>query len=193
MENKGGISIKPVDKDNWVDFEAFFQSQGKLNYCWCMCWRLSKGEKDELKQNDSACRKAFIKRRVWENTPVGILGYAQKEAVAWCSIAPRETHRPLGGDGGIKNVWSITCFYIKNGYRRQGLMKTLIEGAKNYAAQNGTHYIEAYPVEKDSPSYRFMGFIKTFEEAGFSFVKTAGKRRHVMVHKMSALSGGAAI
>ena len=48
----------------------------------------------------------------------------------------------------------------------------------------GAKYIEAYPVEPDSPSYRFMGFIKTFEKAGFNFVKKVGTRRHVMTYKL---------
>ena len=147
-----------------------------------MHWRMTK---DELKQNNSACRKEFIKQRVWSNTPIGILGYSENEAVAWCSIAPRETHQRLGGDEELKNVWSITCFYVKNKYRRKGLMKFLIKGAENYAKENGAEYIEAYPIEKDSPNgYGFMGFIKTFEEMGFEFVKMAGKKRHVMIHKI---------
>jgi hypothetical protein len=56
----------------------------------------------------------------------------------------------------------------------------LIEKAKAYARKNGAKYMEAYPVQRDSPSYRFMGFVKTFEKAGFTFVKMAGTRRHVM-------------
>jgi ribosomal protein S18 acetylase RimI-like enzyme len=181
MKDQETITTQPVDKNNWSDFESLFQSKGILNGCWCMPWRMTK---DELKQNNSACRKEFIKRRVWSNTPIGILGYSENEAVAWCSIAPRETHLRLGGDEKLKNVWSITCFYIKKEYRRRGLVKFLIKSAESYAKENGAEYIEAYPVEKDSPSYRFMGFIKTFEEIGFSFVKMAGKRRHVMLYKI---------
>lgn len=41
--------------------------------------------------------------------------------------------------------------------------------------------MEAYPVEPDSPSYRFMGFKQTFEKAKFNFIKKAGKRRNVML------------
>jgi GNAT superfamily N-acetyltransferase len=178
MENGVDIVVRPVDKDNWVDFEALFQSKGGPSYCWCMVWRMTK---DELKQNNSACRKEFIKQRVFSNIPIGILGYSEEEAIAWCSIAPRETHHRLGGDESIRNVWSITCFYIKRKYRKQGLMKLLIKRAKDYAKENGAEYIEAYPVEKESPSYRFMGFIQPFEEAGFEYIKMAGTRRHVMV------------
>jgi hypothetical protein len=46
---------------------------------------------------------------------------------------------------------------------------------------NGAKYIEAYPVAPDSPSYWFMGFVPTFEKAGFHFVKSAGTRRNVMI------------
>jgi GNAT superfamily N-acetyltransferase len=182
IENQGNIIIKPVDRNNWTDFESLFESKGGPSYCWCMVWRMTK---DELKQNNSVCRKEFIKQRVLSDIPVGILGYSENEAIAWCSIAPRETHQRLGGDENIENVWSITCFYIKREYRKQGLMKFLISSAKDYAKENGAEYIEAYPVEKSSPSYRFMGFVKTFEEAGFKYIKMAGTRRHVMIHKLT--------
>jgi hypothetical protein len=60
----------------------------------------------------------------------------------------------------------------------------LIENAKNYAKQNGAKYIEAYPVENDSPSYKFMGYIKQFEKAGFKYIKEEGKRRNVMIFEL---------
>ncbi|MEN6314436.1 MAG: hypothetical protein ABFD25_09340 [Clostridiaceae bacterium] len=58
MLNESSIEIRPVDMTNWADFEAFFESKGKLNNCWCMVWRMTK---EELKTNTSVCRKAFIK------------------------------------------------------------------------------------------------------------------------------------
>jgi len=44
----------------------------------------------------------------------------------------------------------------------------------------GATVVEAYPVDPGSPSYRFMGFVDAFAEAGFQEVGTAGLRRHVM-------------
>lgn len=35
-------------------------------------------------------------------------------------------------------------------------------------------------VYPNSPSYRFMGYVSVFEDAGFREVGKAGKRRHVM-------------
>lgn len=56
----------------------------------------------------------------------------------------------------------------------------LVEAAIAHARRRGARIVEAYPVDADSPSYRFMGFVSVFERAGFKTVGTAGKRRHVM-------------
>jgi hypothetical protein len=42
--------------------------------------------------------------------------------------------------------------------------------------------VEGYPVDQDSPSYRFMGFVPVFAEAGFQEVALAGSRRGGSCH-----------
>lgn len=64
--------------------------------------------------------------------------------------------------------------------QRAGISKKLLLAAVDHAARNGATIVEAYPVDPDSPSYRFMGFVETFSEAGFQKVGRAGQRRHVM-------------
>ena len=56
----------------------------------------------------------------------------------------------------------------------------MIDAAVEHARARGASVIEAYPVEPDSPSYRFMGFVGAFQDAGFREVGRAGTRRHVM-------------
>jgi GNAT superfamily N-acetyltransferase len=170
------IRFKPVNTENWVDFESFFQS--RRSYCWCMAWRMTP---EERKENNAGCRKEFMRQRILSGSPVGILGYINDQPIAWCSVAPRETYQRLGGEEDLKNVWSIACFYISKEFRKRGIVGELVENAKEYAKSNGAKYLEAYPVEPDSPSYRFMGFIGTFEKVGFKQVKMAGSRRHVMI------------
>ncbi len=126
-----------------------------------------------------------MEQRVRAGTPVGILGYLDGEPVAWCSIAPRETHRPsLGGvdepGDAPGTVWSLTCFFITRQLRGQGVTRQLIEAAISHARARGAHSIEAYPVDPDSPSYRFMGFVETFDAMGFQKVGREGSRRYVM-------------
>ncbi|MBT1686822.1 GNAT family N-acetyltransferase [Dawidia soli] len=176
------IKVKPVDKNTWKDFEAFFESKGAPSWCWCMVWRMTN---EELKHNHSPDRKEYLRKRVTAKTPIGLLGYIGTEPVAWCSVAPRASHLRLGGDDRLEDedVWSITCFFVKKEYREQRLVPQLIEHARKYARKHGAKYMEAYPVKPSSPSYRFMGFTKTFEKADFEFVKKAGSRRSVMVRK----------
>jgi len=104
-----------------------------------------------------------------------------KEAIAWCSIAPRESFRELSGDESLTDVWALVCFYIKREFRHQNITLNLIKAALKYAKLKGAKYVEAYPVDPDSPSYRFMGFKPTFEKVGFSFNHKAGQRRNVMI------------
>jgi hypothetical protein len=59
-------------------------------------------------------------------------------------------------------------------------MRRLIAAATDYARENGATVVEAYPVDPDAPSYRFMGFVPVFAEAGFAEIGRAGRRRHVM-------------
>ena len=56
----------------------------------------------------------------------------------------------------------------------------LLRAAIAYARREGAKIVEAYPVDPDSPSYRFMGLVSRFEKAGFEEIGRAGSRRHVM-------------
>ncbi len=124
--------------------------------------------------------------RVESGIPIGILGYRDGEPVAWCSIAPRDTYRRLSpltnspADTLPESVWAIACFFVLRRLRGQGLTRMLIRAALEYAHDNGAAVVEAYPVDPESPSYRFMGLVATFEAMGFSDVGMAGSRRHVM-------------
>lgn len=181
MKTDKDITIKSVDQTTWDDFESLFESKGGPSYCWCMVWREIEKGKSRSSKSD---KKEALKNCVDHNIPVGLLAYKDSEPIAWCSIAPRDTYRSLGGDETKEDVWSLVCFFIKKEYRRQHMSVELITAALKYAKRNGAKYVEAYPVKTDSPSYRFMGFVKTFEKAGFSFVKKAGTRRHVMTCKL---------
>lgn len=166
-----------VDRSRWEDMEKLFESRGGPKNCWCMVWRGSAGERA-----DKISRKAAIRQLVQADVPVGILGYLEGSPIAWCSVAPRPTYRDLGGlkEGDSENVWSVVCFFVARPYRGQGVMRRLMDAAVRHAALRGATVVEAYPVDPDSPSYRFMGFVPDFEEYGFIKVGVAGSRRHVM-------------
>jgi GNAT superfamily N-acetyltransferase len=168
-----------VDRSRLDDFVTLFESRGGPKNCWCMVWRATP---EEAKRTDGASRKAAFTRRVRQGLPVGILGYLEEKPVAWCSIAPRQTYRNLGGlaDAPDESVWSLACFFVTRQYRGQGMTARLISAAVEHARARGATVVEAYPVDPDSPSYRFMGFVAAFRKAGFLEVGRARTRRHVM-------------
>jgi GNAT superfamily N-acetyltransferase len=173
------LTFRPVTQATRAEFEAFFSSPGAPKWCWCMVWRRSSAE---AKHNDPAGRKSQMMQRIAARTPVGLIAYRKGEAVGWVSVAPRDTYRNLGGpeakEGDV--IWSIACFYVPRKLRGEGLVRELIAGAVQHAKKRGATIVEAYPVPPDAPSYRFMGFIPVFKEAGFKDVGMAGVRRHVM-------------
>lgn len=172
------LTYKSVGMENWKNLVKLFESKGGPDYCWCMVWRNMNGG---ASRSSKADKKASLKTYVDQNTPTGLLGCAGTESVAWCSIAPRDSYRNLTGVDSLSDVWSLVCFFIKREYRKQGQTAKLIRAAINYAKENGAKYVEAYPVDPDSPSYRFMGFKPVFKKMGFNFRHKAGKRRNVMI------------
>lgn len=171
------LVFRPVTAESWDDFVKLFESRGSPHYCWCMAWRSNENKKTIP---GKVGKKASMKSRVGAGTPIGILGYHDGQPIAWCSIAPRESYRTLGGDETIRDVWSLACFFVQRPFRNKGVSSQLLKAAVNYARDNGAKYVEAYPVAPESQSYRFMGLVPAFAEAGFQFVKTAGSRRNVM-------------
>jgi GNAT superfamily N-acetyltransferase len=188
------LTFLPVTKDNWADFERLFESRGAPKNCWCMAWRgtaeerrqfgEAAGAKDGGRARTSTLRKEAMHRRIEAGTPVGLLGLAGGEPVAWCSVAPRPTYRKLGGPDDFAAepgaVWSIVCFFIRKEWRGKGLTRRLIAAAADYAKAQGGKFVEAYPVDADSPTYRFMGLKPSFTDAGFEELGRAGSRRTVM-------------
>ncbi len=173
--------VRPVTPERWPDFERLFEARGGPKSCWCMVFRRDDDGRSPRKKAD---RKAAMASKIRRGTPVGLLAYDHGEPVAWCSVAPRETLAVFRGlewpPGDRSTVWSITCFYVKSGTRRAGVMSRLIEEAVAHALLGGATVVEAYPVAPDSPSYRFCGFVPVFAAHGFVEVGRAGLRRHVM-------------
>jgi GNAT superfamily N-acetyltransferase len=78
------------------------------------------------------------------------------------------------------SVWAIVCFYVPRRQRGQGVARALLRAAVDFAAAHGADIVEAYPVDPDSPSYRYMGSVPMFEAEGFVETGRVGTRRHVM-------------
>ncbi len=175
-----------VGQERWDDLAFLFETRGGPKNCWCMVWRATPAE---AKRPTGKSRRTALRSRVASGASVGILGYHEGVPMAWCSIAPRSTYRRLGGPDDVAEdpdaVWSLVCFFVKREYRGHGVTGQLLQAAIEHARRRGAKIVEAYPVDPDSPSYRFMGYIRVFERTGFKKAAGAGTRRHIMRLKLA--------
>jgi GNAT superfamily N-acetyltransferase len=83
------------------------------------------------------------------------------------------------------SVWSVTCFVVKVGARRQGVATALLRGAIGLARQGGATVVEAYPVDlgrkpSASAAELYHGTMSTFLRAGFAEVARPAPARPVV-------------
>lgn len=179
MEPGPAWTFRPVTADTWHDLTALFEGRGGPRQCWCMVWRKDLDGKSGKPGAED--RRAALQGLVQAGRPIGILGYAGAEPVAWCSLAPRAGFgRSLSTTEPEPGLWSLTCFFIRADHRRQAGFAALVGAAEAHARANGASGLEAYPVDPDSPSYRFSGFLPKYQALGYEPTARVGTRRHVV-------------
>lgn len=186
------LEIHPATADRFDDVAALLAPrEPDAPACWCLYFRLSSGEFNRVK---GAERRQTMRRLTESPDAPGVLAYRDGRPVGWCALGRREDMGRLQrsrtiplpeGDG----VWSIVCFVVLPGHRRQGVAGALLEGAVEYARSRGAAVVEAYPAatggERISTAFAYTGTETMFRRAGFTKVsdttaQTGGKPRIVM-------------
>lgn len=183
---KSELNYFPFTPDRWNDFETLFGERGACGGCWCMLWRLKRSEFESGKGDGN--RNAM--RAIVESGVVpGILAYIKGKPIAWCSLAPREDYPALERSRIMKKidetpVWSISCFFIDKGYRRQGVSTWLARAAIDYVKRRGGNTLEAYPVESKKkhtpPAFAWTGLASAFKKVGFIECARRSETRPIM-------------
>lgn len=138
--------IRPLTPDLWAAFEDLFGEHGAVNGCWCMYWRIG----SEYRRRPRSDNKADFHEVVRRGPPPGLLAFRDGLAVGWCQVTPRDALHWLDRTWRLKRVddapvWSLSCFYVRIGYRRRGVMTALIAGVLDYARCAGAPALEATP------------------------------------------------
>jgi GNAT superfamily N-acetyltransferase len=144
----------------------------------------------EFKALRGAQRPARLKEFCRGEYAPGVIAYVDGTPAGWCAFGPRDEMGRLRRSRTIQRVddapvWSVVCFVIRVGYRRQGLAHELLSGAVEYARSVGVTTMEGYPVDNQgariSGAFAYVGTMSLFESAGF-----------VRVAETRARSGGIA-
>jgi GNAT superfamily N-acetyltransferase len=184
------LKIRALTPRLWPELEDLFGDNGACNGCWCMYWRIGSAYRKKPRERNKAAFREVVKR----GPPPGLLAFDGDLAVGWCQLTPRDALPWLDrawrlGRVDDVPVWSISCFYVRKGYRRQGVTSALIAAAVKRAKSAGAPALEAYPLDGDlTPSASGTGYASTFSRAGF---RTIGRRtppRPIMRHDLRASS-----
>ena len=196
------LTIVPLTKSRWADFEKLFGPRGACGGCWCMTPRLTRREFDANKidgggEKNRRAMKRIVQKSSDARAPApGLLAYrgdrsdrdGEKEAVAWIAVAPRAEFRQLAGSRILAPVddapvWSIVCLFLRKDVRRSGLSSKLIRAAADYAFARGAKIVEGYPQDPksdDMPAvFAWTGIASAFVKAGFTEVARRSKTRPI--------------
>ena len=147
------------------------------------------------RRRPAAANKAAFRAIVQDGRAPGLLAFDDELPVGWCQVTPRDEVPALDRVPHLKRVddmavWSLSCFYVRIGYRRRGVTKALIGEALKMAKRAKAPAVEAYPFDAAvSPSASSTGYATTFERMGFRVVARRLAARPIMRHDLKRIAG----
>lgn len=186
------LTIRPLTPSLWPALEALFGKGGASNGCWCMYWRIG----PEYHKRPREKNKRALNRVVKQGPPPGLLAFDGERPVGWCQLTLRQDLTWLNRRRAFEPVddvpvAALSCFYIRRGHRRRGIMTALIVEALKAAKRANAPALEAYPVDTARPastSNVFTGTVSTFQRLGFRTVARRQPSRPIMRHDLKGIS-----
>jgi len=183
---------RPADLTTTADvrirhLDAVF-ARGDPAYCWCQWDRLRGKAFDDLERSERRDLTAGLLDAAHAGSAPspGVVALVGDEPVGWCAVAPRsDLPRLFTSPSALKTLpaeqreddgtWSVTCFVVRPGHRRQGVAGRLLDAAVEHAFAHGAPAVEAYPVDlaekpRTSSSGLYRGSLTLFEAHGFAVV-----------------------
>jgi GNAT superfamily N-acetyltransferase len=167
--------------DDWPAVETILGGDSERG-CWCQYWRLSSSD---YSHRPLGAGSRLMREQLAGAQAPGIVAYRGEDPAGWLGLWPRDRFERLNRSRTIPRVddapvWSIVCFLVRVGHRRQGVARALLEGAIDYAKRAGAPALEAYPIDpgdrRADVSFGYVGFVPMFKAAGFRVVAETDAR-----------------
>ena len=181
------LITRPLTPSRFADLvDLFGPERGANSGCWCMWWRMPASAWKAASREEKRERFRAV---VDKGPPPGILAYDGGTAVGWCAVGPRvtlprmNTSRVAAPLDGAEGVWAVNCFYVRSGYRGEGMMRVLLDAAVGYARKRKARIVEACPIDSDRKlvwGEGFVGLAPVFRAAGFREVARRSPTRPLM-------------
>jgi len=138
------LAILPLTPDLWPALEDLFGKNGACSGCWCMYWRIGAAYRKQPHDKNKESFHEIVKH----GPPPGLLAFDGALPVGWCQLTPRDALPWMDRTWRLKRmdespVWSLSCLYIRIGYRRKGVSSALIKAALRAANRAKAPALEA--------------------------------------------------
>jgi GNAT superfamily N-acetyltransferase len=190
------VTIVPANEASWEDLRAVF---GTADAGHCQCQRF-KVIGWIWRDSTYDGRTASLRAQSACDTPdapstSGLVAYVDGVPAGWVAVEPRVAYpklrtTPVPWKGRDENkdddeIWAVTCFVVRKGFRRRGLTYHLARAAVDFARVRGARALEAYamitpPGKPITWGENHVGAPQVFEEAGLVEVTHPTPRRKVM-------------
>jgi GNAT superfamily N-acetyltransferase len=190
------VEIHPVTEERFADLADLFESHGATRGCWCMAF-IAERKVFHDGWHEGKNRERFEEMAKTADPPMGLIGYDEDGTpIAWCAMGPRSRYpRTIGPRATIlagrdksedDDVWLMTCFFTRVGYRSKGTTRKLLDAAVAYARKHGAKAVEGIPIATGwKKSDEYVGREQVFEAAGFTCTARPTPRRAVMRRELS--------
>ncbi|MBZ4486780.1 GNAT family N-acetyltransferase [Microbacterium sp. cx-55] len=179
------VAVLPAGPGRFDDVEHALTGGGDGASCQCQWWTLTNADYSRSTREE---RAELMRAETLAATPPGLVAQIDGETAGWVRVGPRTllprlsrtriyaAHSSEPWDD--ETVWAVSCFSVRREFRRQGVARTLLTHAIDFARGHGARLLEAYPVDTDvtdaSTNELYRGALRTFRGAGF--VETARAR-----------------
>ena len=150
------VTVVPANEASWDDLVAIFGTADYAARCRCQrfkvvgwVWRDSTYE-----ERTAALRAQTACGNPDAAATSGLVAYVDGEPAGWVAVEPRPAYPKLrtlrvpwtgrSEDKDDANVWAVTCFVVRKGYRGRGLTYLLAEATVDHALERGARALEGY-------------------------------------------------
>jgi GNAT superfamily N-acetyltransferase len=193
------LRIVPANAASCCDLQTVFGVRGSAAVCQCQRYKLA--PREAFSRFPASERRDRLEAQTHCGDPgatatTGLIAYLGEDPVGWVAVEPRVNYPGLlrvyrvpwqgrNEDKHDAGVWSVTCIFIRAGFRGRGLTRQLVRAAADHARARGARAVEGYPFHVDDGQEItwdeiHVGARSMFADAGFQEVSRPGVRRVVM-------------
>jgi GNAT superfamily N-acetyltransferase len=183
------ITVEPVRDELWPELQRVFGTKGDPSGCWCQWFKLTGTQNRESSREQKAER---LHESIAAEPAPGVIAWLDGEPVGWAAVEPFSSYPGLARSPITRRLaddpadpWAVTCFVVRDDYRKRGVAHALLDGALAYTLGRGADVVEGYPVDPEvrpalSSAERYHGTVSLFSSSGFQVVRRPSATRAIM-------------